>query len=412
VKSVFKGMTFLGLVAILLVTSVLTACGGGGGGGEAAKVTVGWLADQTGASASAFKEVRWGMEDYFAEMEPIEGVDLEMIVYDTRLEYGRYTLGYEWLVGQGMDFMMYMSPDTPNVTQPSQVRDKIATYGFTAYSTMMDADWVYSYMYTNELEGRAIMNYVINTWWPSKGISRPVKVGTVGNINRSTTDEFRKGFDKVLADNPGKAVYSTVGGDVSQSAWASEYAAVKDCDIIVMTTTGTSTGTFLKEAVNKGYTGQYLATTTSVLGIWTLLTALVPKASFNGMLIPHFYPLWTDDTSYTQQAEAALAKYRATDAAKLREGTTWISGWLTAQIVAEAVRKAAADAGAKNVDGEAIKDALNTMKIENEGMPAITLANSGTHHVFQPYHRFITYNAAADEWSAITDWMIAPGFAT
>jgi hypothetical protein len=121
-------------------------------------------------------------------------------------------------------------------------------------------------MCTGELEGRAMMDYVINTWWPAQGKSGPVKIANVGNTGWDTTTQYRKGFAATLAENPGKAVYTEVGGDVAQSAWASEVAAVKDCDAIILTSTGTSSPTFLKEAALRGYDGLIVASTNSVLG--------------------------------------------------------------------------------------------------------------------------------------------------
>ena len=50
--------------------------------------------------------------------------------------------------------------------------------------------------------------------------------------------------------------------------------------------------------------------------------------------------------------------------------------------------------------------------IEIGGMPNITLEGRGGHHVLQAYCRMIQYDAAADDWYAINDWFLAPGFTT
>jgi hypothetical protein len=403
-----------GMVALLLVTSVVTACGGGGEK-ETNTITLGWLGDQTGATAGTFKEVIWGMEDFLAEMEatdPIPGVKIEIISFDTRLEYGRMPLGYEWLMGEGMDVLMGWLPNTSAVTQPDQAKDQIPILSFVAYPTTLDSDWCYGYSYPSELEGRGMMDYVLNTWWPAQGKDRPLKLANVGNPGYDTTEQYKKGFDYVLAKNPGKtSAYIQIGGPTSQSAWASEVNAIKDYDAILLTTaSATSTGTFLKEASLKGFTGQIIASSNSVLGSWTMISALVPKSSLNGMLIPHFFPLWSDGTSYSDFMTDILTSSRPADAEKLMKGTTWVSGWMTAQIISEAVRDAADEVGAKNVNGAAINDALLALDIEIDGMPNITLANSGTHHVFMPHFRMIQYDAAADEWSASGDWYSSSDF--
>ena len=356
----------------------------------------------------------WGMEDYLAEMaetNPIPGVEVEIIVYDTRLDYGRVSIGYEWLKSQGADVVLGYSPNTSGLIQASAAEDKLPIYNLVAYPTSVDSDWIYAYAYTNELEARAMMDYVINTWWPAQGISRPVKVATVGNTGWDTTTQARKGFAAVLAENPGKAEYIEVGGDVAQSAWASEVTTVQNfgADAIIVTSTGTSSPTFLKEAALRGYDGLIVASGNSVLGFWSLVISLVPKASLDGLLIPHLYPLWTDGTPYTNHLSEMLQKYRAADAANLKQGTTWMSGWMTSEVLAEVVRLAAETAGADKVDGAAINEAFQEVTIQLEGMPPLTLANSGTHHILMPEFRLIEYDAAADEWNAITDWEIASG---
>lgn len=147
-----KAIVLLGLAFLLATISVVSACGGGGAG-ETKTITLGWLADQTGSSATAFKEVSKGIDDYMKEMEatnPIPGVKIRIIVYDTRLEYARYPAGYEWLVGQGMDVLLGYAPETSTVTLRSQVEDKIPQYNFTGWVTTLDEDWLYSYVYSQE----------------------------------------------------------------------------------------------------------------------------------------------------------------------------------------------------------------------------------------------------------------------
>ncbi len=411
-KRSLKAASLAGLMVLLVFAAMMPACGGGT---EPTNVVVlGWMGDQTGPSAVSYQEIIMGMDDYIAEMEatdPIEGATVKIINYDTRLEYSRFPVGYEWLVSQGMDVLLGYSPATSSVTQANQAVDRIPLYGLTAYPTTLEAEWVYAYMPTNALEGQAIMDYLINIWWPARNMGRPLKVGSVGNTTIDTTVQYREGFDAVLAQNPGEAVYTAVGGPPTQTAWAHEVSAVKDCDAIILSTVGTSSATFLKEALARGYTGQIVSCSNAVLGSWLLVTGMVPKSALDGILVPHFYPLWNDGTPYSDRLGEMLAKYRPSDAVTLKQGTTWLSGWMTAEIVTKAVRDAAAKVGARNVDGDAINDAFLTLDLEIEGMPSIALASSATSHVLQPYFRMIQYQAAQDEWSAVTDWSVVPGLA-
>lgn len=187
-------------------------------------------------------------------------------------------------------------------------------------------------------------------------------------------------------------------------------AAIQDRDAIFLSAVGTSAATFVKEARERGYNGLMVGATISILGVWKMVTSLTNPAQLDGLLVPHFYPLFTDDSAYSDQLNQMIEKYRSSEAASLKKGTTWMSGWMTGQVLVDTIRLAAGKVGAENVDGSAINDAFKELNIEIPGMPNITLANSGTHHVLLPYCRMIEYNAAEDDWFAATDWFIAPGF--
>lgn len=407
-------MATLGLALLLVTVSVVTGCGGDNGG-ETNTVVMGWLADQTGSSAVAFKEVSKGIDDFMANMEktdPIEGIKIKIIAYDTRLEYSRIVQGYQWLAGQGIDVLLGYQPETPNQTLGDQTRDQIPQYNFTGWPTTLDSDWVYSYAYSSEYEGRAVLDYLLKEWWPAQGKDRAMKVAHVGNPTWGSMGEYQRGLEWVVAQNPGKIELRSVGGAIDQSAWASEVAQIQDTDVAFLSTVGTSAATFLNEAIARGYQGRLVSSSISVLGIWPLVTSIVDKAKLEGLLIPHLYPLFTDSGEYSTRLNEMLEEYRPSEAAVLKKGTTWMSGWLTGEILTGVVKVAADEVGAENVDGAAINDAFKKLNLEIEGMPAITLANSGTHHVLVPYCRIIEYDAAQDDWFAITDWISSPGFAS
>ena len=155
-----------------------------------------------------------------------------------------------------------------------------------------------------------------------------------------------------------------------------------------------------------------MAASISVLGVWKMVTSLTQPAKLDGLLVPHFYPLFTDSGPLSDSLNQMIEKYRGSEAAILKKGTTWLSGWLLGQILAETVRLAADKVGAENVDGSALNDAFKELNLEVQGMPNITVTNSGAHHVLQPYCRLIEYKAAEDDWYATNDWFIAPGFAS
>jgi hypothetical protein len=71
------------------------------------------------------------------------------------------------------------------------------------------------------------------------------------------------------------------------------------------------------------------------------------------------------------------------------------------------VRLAEKNVGAENIDNLAMRDALEQLSLEIEGLPTIGIAGSGGANVLNPYLRMIKYDANADEWNATGDWFYA-----
>jgi hypothetical protein len=149
----------------------------------------------------------------------------------------------------------------------------------------------------------------------------------------------------------------------------------------------------------------------SLLGYWSAVKAAVPAEYLDGVLVPHAYLHWTDDVEYINQMKDTVAKYFPDKAARLQEGTAWLSQQLLAQVVTDAVRRAAAKVGPTNVDGAAMRDALEATEINIPGMGESISCHNGEHVMYRMY-RMIEYDSTADQWSAITDWALPSGLAS
>ncbi len=85
-----------------------------------------------------------------------------------------------------------------------------------------------------------------------------------------------------------------------------------------------------------------------------------------------------------------LEKSRPSDVGRLKQGTTWLTGYTLAHIVSEIVRKAADNVGPDKVDNIAIDDVIREMSLDIEGLPTMTLADSEGTQVLQPYLKMIS----------------------
>lgn len=400
----FTGKLFLVILALMLTAVPFLVGCGGGEEAEGNTIVMGWLGDQTGVSAGAFKEVIWGMEDYLAEMDPIPGLKIDLSLYDTRLDYGRIPVGYEWLVNQGMDICMVYSVAMVVGIKGQFAEDRIPAISFTADPQTRTTDYMYGVAPDYNVEGEYLITYLVKDWWETKGMTRPIKIGVFSQPSSATTEAFWGGFDLGIAANPGKCEVERVTAPMTQTAFVSEVATLGDNDVIIITIPGTPGPLFMKEALQRGYQGRFVSSSASLLGVWTLTRSLLTSEQLDGLIVPHSWALWEDDSEFVAQMVAALEEHRAADAASLKKGTTWETGWTTAYIVASILRQAAEAVGPENVNGEAIRDAIEEMTLEIPGFPTVGLAASGGLNILQPYYRMVEYKAADDSFHAMSDW--------
>jgi hypothetical protein len=398
------------MAALLTVSSVLTGCGGGSE--ETHEVVIGFLGDQTGPSAEAFASILNSINDYITVMEkedPIPGVRVTIKTYDTRYEYSRIPMGYEFLVEQGMALLLQYMGDQQPITLPMQKEDGIPSMAFAEKKGLENESLVFAYTPEYYWEGRGTMDYIVSSWDASLG--RPLKVGHLAMADYPTDEQQNAGMAAVAAENPSKVELKTVLGNPTQTSWVSEVQQLRNCDFIVTSSVGPATPTFLNEVRERGFTGKIIAFTQSALGYWSVIKSVVPANYLDGLLAIHWYLHWTDDSAYIDHIEENIAKYFPGQSEKVHEGTAWLTQQVMAQIITEAVRQAAAKVGPANVDGTAIRDALEATNISIPGMGESISCHNGAHVMYRMY-RMIEYGSTADEWSAITDWALPSGMAS
>jgi hypothetical protein len=409
-KKLTRILVLVCMAVLLTVSSVLTGCGGSSGGNHV--VVIGFLGDQTGPSAAAFQSILTSLNDYLTVMEkenPIPGVTLKIATYDTRYEYARIPMGYEYLKEQGMALLLQYMGDQQPITLPNQKEDGVPSYAFAEKKGLENEPLVFCWEPEYYWEGRGTMDYIVSTW--DAALGRPLKVGHLAMANYATDQQQNAGMAAVAAENPSKVILTTVQGDPTQTSWASEVNGLRNCDFIVTSSVGPATPTFLNEVRARGFTGKIIGLTQSVLGYWSETKTAVPAKYLDGLLAIHFYLHWTDNSEYISQMKANVAKYFPDRAEQLEQGTVWLTQQVTAQILTDAVRRAAAEVGPANVDGAAIRDALEATAINMPGMGESISCHNGTHVMYRMY-RMIKYDAAKDEWFAITDWALPSGLAS
>ena len=137
---------------------------------------------------------------------------------------------------------------------------------------------------------------------------------------------------------------------------------------------------------------------------WVLGEPLIKMApvGVEGFLVPRSFP-WIDETEIpgVKTMTDIQMKYHG----KVHRGPEYLGGWICAAILCEAVKRALEEVGYENLDGPAVKRALESMKdFDVDGVIKIT---------FGPEDRigtrdYLVYQAQGGKIVRVSDWRDAP----
>ncbi len=125
--------------------------------------------------------------------------------YDTRLEYARVPMGYEWLMGEGMSLLLHYFAYGQVGLAKDQANDQMPSICFGADPLTLRNEYQYQYSIDYISEGKTILDYIIKDWWETRGMTRPVKVGFLGAAGYQTADQYWDGFQASAVANPENA---------------------------------------------------------------------------------------------------------------------------------------------------------------------------------------------------------------
>lgn len=378
---------------VLLTMSGVAGCGKGKEAGVK-EIRLGLLTDFTGAAAYAVKHHGDSFMDYFRwaeEKDPIPGVSIKVLTYDTRSDYGRVVPGYMWLKGQGTILMHPVSGDDMAMLEDRFTSDGIVTVNSYLSERFLHDDWTYCLGLSQEEEGEVFMQWIMNTWdYAGKG--RPPRIGHQG-WNRESSLLYQAGMDRILTAYPDKFQWvATERSPVGTSAWAIEISRMKSCDYVFMTMVGAMLSSFMKEARSRGYDGSFASGSIALPGFWGLIMGNVPADNLHDSYFLHCVPFWSDDIPYINSCKEAILRYHASDAEERMLATGPLAAWGTAMYVYQAIRGAVEKVGAANVDGVALRDALEELDMPIEGFDY-------SWHFYHDYHLLLR-DARVFEWDS------------
>ena len=390
------------LSAILLAT--LPGVSGCGNAQSALpKITIGVLTDFTGVACYAVRQLYDGLTDYFRMVEeknPIPGVEIEFVTYDTRTDPARIPSGYVWLKGREASVLFAISAADKELLSDRLEEDDIPAFGSQVSPELVGHTWVFGTVPPGNTQTEAILEWITDTWDYSTGKPR---IGflmasyQIGYHYKEGIDAFRQAYPEQLE------WIGTEQAPSGSSSWAAELSRLKDSDCIITSLVGPMLASFVREARARGFEGKLVTGFESFPGFWDMVRTAAAPGQLHDCYYAH-YLQWDKPGSFVDEMTEYAQKYRPEKAEELLKGTGYTSGWAEGMILADAIRRAVEQAGPENVDGKSIRDALagTDLTVDAYGNPwRFTQERNfafGTQIIFK-------WDLEAEEWESVSDWI-------
>ncbi len=394
----------LGLVLLcllMLAMPVLAGCGGDDEGeGTVNEIKYGWIWDFTGRAAAGVTQTFDGFRDYLHyvnENDPIPGIEISLLTYDTKSDPSLVPQGYEWMKNEGAHVMSAAPQDT-EVLRSRFEADEIPFYALSNIQSMVDCEWLTSLYGPPELQLEVQLEWIEKNW--TKYPTKP-KVGFIGlagvafYVSQGTTVEQWATTHADKLDWLGKRM-----APPTTTSWVTDAEAMMNADFLFLSMSGSPLVNLVKELRARGYQGTLMGPSETYFSFYMLMRSSLTPAQLTGTMAGAYTPWWGEDTDFMNQVvEYAVKYHRPDEMAKIYQGTGEINGWAAGMIFVDAVRRAAKDKGAENVDGKAIHEALKATDLTAEGWGNVwKLPGKENVNYFAQTIRIVQYDAATDTW--------------
>jgi branched-chain amino acid transport system substrate-binding protein len=397
-KQIRRGVTILALALTALL--LVSACAPAPTVEGEKVVEIGLLGCLTGAGATAEHPCFLGVLDYvryFNEEKGIPGVTIELVWRDTGTEVVRAITNYNVLADRGVPLIM-CNDGRPVEALISQLEtDQIPLFtGNTQTNFVYPPGWVFPAWATYAEAATLVFDYFAGNWKEE----RPPKL-------QFFIMDSLYGWDMVedatrYAESIGFEVLPIeVGAHVIVDATI-QMLRIREhgADLVYFQHIITGAGPAMRDAERLGLTGEMqFASNADILG--EALIEMVP-VGVEGFLAPRALP-WFDETEIpgVKTMIDKQLEYRG----KIHERPEYMAGWVYGAIMCEALKRALEEAGYENLDGPAVKRALESIQdFDVDGIVKIT---------FGPEDRrgsrdFALYQVQGGKIVRITDYREAP----
>jgi branched-chain amino acid transport system substrate-binding protein len=361
---------------------------------------IGWIMPFTGAGASACQVMLSGGADYaryFNEQEVIPGVRIGYLWRDTSHSVALFISHYERLAAAGIPFIFFTEESGPLAVREKFERDEIVGFSQAGHHdvTYPGFDYYYTHTPTIPEQFAVFLQYFMENWKEE----RAPRLGTVGmdhatgySLRYATGYARDLGFEVLLHE-----VVPIVTLDATVQLLRLKEAGA---DLIYMQGHPPVTIPVLRDAERLGLVGQIqFSGHSSSIGDRVIEAAGV---ACEGFLMPRTCPYF-DETELPgiKLIIDNMMKYHG----KVDREGEYFYGWIGAAITCEAMRRAIENVGYENLDGLAIKEAMDGMKdFDVYGLASVTYKPDDRRGIT----KMAVYEVRGEKLVRVSDWQEAP----
>jgi ABC-type branched-subunit amino acid transport system substrate-binding protein len=391
----------VGILAIALaVLLAITACAPRPVIGEKT-VQFGWVLPLTGPASSPSQVILSGGEDYvryFNEQEAIPGVRIKHLWRDNRFETALALSHYQTLVAAGVPIIIIEQVPPLHALRESFVSDEVVAFvsgGGYHEIVYPGHDWIYTITPTLGEQTAVVLQYFMENWEEEKPprLALVAMEGGWGYEPRYVTEYARSLGFEVL---PPEVVPVVVLDAAVQLLRLRGTGA----DLVHIQALAPSVGPILRDAERLGLLGEFqFAGHSSAMGERVIELAGIAS---EGFLTAREYP-WFNETEVPgiKLMIDNMMKYRG----RVTMDPEYTFGWVAVAVICEAIRRAVENVGYENLDGRAVKEALDgTKNFDVYGLASITY-KPGDH---RGATKMAAYEVRGGEIIRVSDWREAP----
>jgi len=360
---------WVGILAVALaVLLVLTACAPPATPllEEGKIVEIGSLCGLTGGAAGPTQFYLQGMLDYvryFNEEKGIPGVTIKLVWIDVAAQVPRFISGYYGLAGRGVPFIHGEEARALEGLRLRLETDQIAFIGSGMTGALIyPPGWVFSTWALQAEEASAVFDYFMENWKeerPPRLQFAMIDIPWGWEILEGTKYAESIGFEVLPAEPCPYVVIDAI----PQLLRIRE----READLVYVQHIVPGAGPILRDAERLGLQDvMQFAGSKEAMGEVLIATA---PAGVEGFLSARSLP-WFDETEIPgiRTMVDMQQRYRG----KVERRAEYMHGWACGAIMCEAIKGALEEVAYENLDGAAVKKALERMDFDLDGMARFT----------------------------------------